>query len=123
MRKRNYLPSIIVLIWTAFLLQGLSACSTLGYKNVDTSRTAIVVVIAEVRAANLLLQDLIGRRAISRFDAEDAHENLQDAHDQLQTALTAIDAGFDPALAETNLARANAALGFVLTILAPLVEN
>jgi len=98
----------------------MQACSTMGYEGVDTSRKAIVVGIAEVRAANFLLRDLVDRRAISSFDAEDAHENLQEAHDLLQRSLDAVDAGVDPALMEDNLERAKAALGLVLALLAPL---
>lgn len=115
------LPSIIVILWSAFLLSGLSACASLGYENVDTSRKAIVVAIAEVRAANLLLQDLIGRRAIGREPAERTLNQLIIAKDQLQTALDAIDLAGDPAIAETNIRRANIALSVALNLLAPLV--
>jgi hypothetical protein len=76
-----------------------------------------------LRAANLLLGDLIDRRAISSFAAEDAHESLQEAHDHLQTALSAIDSAGDPVTAGSNLERAKTAISVVMAILAPLVEN
>ncbi len=123
MRNKNYLPSIIVLLWTAFLFAGLSACSTLGYENVDTSRKAIIVGVAEVRAANLLLQDLIKRNAISDDDAKNVLSQLIIAKDQLQTALSAIDFAGDPATAATNIQRANMAMTIAINLLAPLVEN
>lgn len=123
MRNKNLLPSILVLVWAAFLLAGLSACSTLGYENVDTSRKTIVVAIAEVRAANLLLQDLIKRNAISDDDASNALNQLIIAKDQLQTALNLIDLVGDPATAATNIQRANLALSVAINLLAPLVEN
>ena len=103
-----------------FVLQG---CASLGYENIDTTRKAIVVATAEVRAANLLLQDLIARRSIGRDDAERALRSLQNAKDLLQTALSAVDVGGDPALAGSNLQRADAALSVAINLLAPLVEN
>ena len=120
MRNRNYLPSIVVLVWAAFLLP---ACSTIGYENVDTTRKAIVVANAEVRAANLLLQDLIARRVISSAQATETLANLQQAKNHLQTALNAVDLAGDPATAGTNLQRANAALSVAISLLAPLVED
>lgn len=103
-----------------FVLQG---CETLGYENVDTTRKAIVVANAEVRAANLLLQDLIARRVISSAQATETLANLQRAKNHLQTALDAVDLASDPATAGTNLQRANAALSVAISLLAPLVED
>jgi len=123
MRNKNLLPSIVVLVWAAFLLSSLAACSTLGYENVDTSRKAIVVANAEVRAANLLLQDLIARRAISSGQATETLGNLQQAKDYLQTALNAVELAGDPTTAGTNLQRANVALSIAINLLAPLVED
>jgi len=116
----SHLTALIISI--SFLL-ALQSCSTLGYENVDTSRKAIVVSIAEVRAVNLLLQDLIGRRAISRESAEQTLNNLIIAKDQLQSALYAIDFAGDPATATSNIQRANIAMSLALNLLAPLVEN
>jgi hypothetical protein len=113
----------LLIFFAAFLLQNLSACSTLGYENVDTSRKAIVVGVAEVRAANLLLQDLIKRDAISDDDARNALSQLIIAKDQLQTALNLIDLAGDPASAATNIQRANMAMTIAINLLAPLVEN
>lgn len=120
MRNRNLLPSFVVLVWAAFLLP---ACSTFGYENIDTTRKAIVVASAEVRAVNLLLQDLIARRAISNSQATQALASLQQAKNHLQTALSAVDLADDPATGGTNLQRANAALSVAINLLAPLVEN
>lgn len=121
MRNKNYLPSIIVLVWTAFLLSGLSACGSMGYEKVDTSRKAILVTTAEVRGANLLLQDLIRRNAISDDDATNALNQLIIAKNSLQTALDAIELAGDPATAATNIQRANLAISVVLNLLGPLV--
>lgn len=105
-----------------FILQG---CASLGYGDVDidTTRKAIVVANAEIRAANLLLQDLIARRAISRDAASETLSNLQGAKDNLQTALNALDLAGDPVIAGNNLQRANVALSLAINLLAPLVEN
>lgn len=117
MRNRNYLPSIVVLLWSALLLLSLSACTTLGYENVDTTRKSILVAAAEVRGANLLLQDLIRRNVIDDDSARQALNNLRIATSTLQTALSAVDAAGDPATAQSNLARANASITVVLTLL------
>jgi len=121
MRNKNLLPSVLVLIWAAFLLPVLSSCGSMGYEKVDTSRKAILVVTAEVRAANLLLQDLITRNAISDDDATNALNQLIIAKDSLQTALDAIEIAGDPATAATNIQRANLAISVVLNLLGPLV--
>ena len=118
-QKRHFI--YVLFLWASLL--GAAGCSTLGYENVDTTRKAILVANAELRAANLLLGDLIDRRAISSFAAEDAHEELQAAHDHLQTALSAIDSAGDPVTAGSNLERAKTAISVVMAILAPLVEN
>ena len=123
MRNENYLPSMIVLVWAALLLFNLSACTSLGYENVDTSRKAILVATAEVRAVNLLLQDLIRRNAISDDDATNALNQLIIAKDSLQTALSAIDFAGDPTIAATNIRRANIAMTIAINLLAPLVET
>ena len=123
MSNKNFLPSIIVLVWAAFLLFNLSSCTSLGYENVDTSRKAILVATAEVRAVNLLLQDLIRRNAISDDDATNALNQLIIAKDSLQTALSAIDFAGDPTIAATNIRRANIAMTIAINLLAPLVET
>lgn len=120
MKRMPYNGFWVVCLVLAFFVQG---CSTLGYENVDTTRKAIVVANAEIAAANALLQDLIGRRAISREHAERAHHSLQAAHNSLQTALDAIDLAGDPATAGDNLQRANMALSIAINLLAPLVEG
>ena len=113
----------ILVFFAAFLLLNLSACSTLGYDNVDTSRKAILVATAEVRAVNLLLQDLIKRDAISDDDATNALNQLIIAKDQLQNALNAVDLAGDPATAESSMQRANLAISVALNLLAPLMET
>ena len=123
MRNKNFLPSLVVIIWAAFLSAGLSACSTLGYENVDTSRKAILVATAEVRGANLLLQDLITRNVIDNDDARSALNELMIAKDQLQTALNVIELAGDPATAATNIQRANLAISVALNLLAPYMGN
>lgn len=117
--QRNWCFTIILLLST-FAVQ---SCSTLGYENVDTTRKAILVATAEVRAANLLLQDLIRRNAISNNDAQNTLSNLRAATGNLQTALSAIDAAGDPALARSNLNRANVAITLALTLLSQFTEE
>ncbi len=109
-----------LLFLALFVLQG---CGTLGYTNVDTTRKAIVVATAEVRAANMLLQDLIDTGSISQSDARKALNSLQSAKNRLQAGLNAIDVAGDSAMGENNLHRANVALSVALNLLAPLVEN
>lgn len=112
MKNKNYLPSIIVLVWASFLLQ---SCSTLGYENVDTLNKAIIVANAELRAANLLLQDMIVKRQVNRAQAENALAFLQDTHNFLQNASLSN----DPMIAESNLQRATGTLSLVISLLAP----
>jgi type IV pilus biogenesis protein CpaD/CtpE len=111
---------LVVAVIALALMQG---CATQGYENVDTTRKAIVVANAEVRAANLLLQDLIGRRAISRDQANVALGHLQSAKDTLQSALDTVDVAGDPFTAGNRLQSARVALTAALTLLAPLVEE
>ena len=113
----------IYLLFMWLSLIGAAGCTSMGYTDVDTTRKAILVANAEVRAANLLLQDLIGRGAIGRSQAESALRSLNSALGQLQTALTAIDSAGDPVLAENNLERAKVSLSVVMSMLAPLVET
>ena len=103
----------------------LQGCGTMGYGDVDidTTRKGIVAATAEIRGANLLLQDLIQRQAISRAQAQSAQDALQQAKDGLQVALNAIELGGDPAAADTRLQAVNASLSVALQILGPLVEN
>lgn len=122
MKKPNW-PNWLAAWWLLLASMLLVGCSTLGYENVDTTRKAIVVANAEIAAANSLLQDLIGRRAISREHAERAHNTLQSAHNSLQTALDAIDVAGDPVTAANHLERANMALSIAINLLAPLVEG
>lgn len=117
--QRQYL-FVILFAWMSLFV---SACGTMGYTDVDTTRKAILVANAEIRAGNLLLQDLIGRRAIDRDDAAKALQALQDAKNYLQTALDAVNLAGDPVLAGSNLERAKVALNIAVTLLAPLVEN
>ncbi len=115
----------MTLVYAMLIMVGMSvqSCATMGYENVDTTRKAIVVGVAEVRAANLLLQDLIDRRAISRSDADAALRNLQSAKNQLQTALSAVDVAGDPVTANKGLERAKVTLSVAMALLAPLVEE
>jgi len=112
------------IIWGTYLLAlmcfgmlTLNACSTLGYENVDTTRKAIVVANAEIRAANLLLQDLITRDAITDASAVSALNALREAHAGLQTALDALTLSGDPAAAQTALDRVNSSISLVILLL------
>ena len=108
---------IIGLLLLALFVVNIQGCATLGYENVDTTRKAIVVANAEVRAANLLLQDLIRRDVITDADAQTALDSLRTAHGQLQTALDAVSLAGDAAAGRTGLDRANTALSIVITLL------
>lgn len=116
MRNKNYLPSIVIIIWATFLLQ---SCSTFGYENVDTTRKAIIVANAELRAANLLLQDMIVKRQVNREQAETALASLQDTHNFLQNAADSLALSNDSQIAESNLQRATSTLSLVISLLAP----
>lgn len=118
--------TIYLLVFTLLLMLSSIAvvsCSTLGYENVDTTRKAILVANAEVRAANMLLQDMISRGAIDQQDAASALRSLNQALGQLQTGLSAIDDAGDPKLAQGNLNRAKVSISLVMALLAPLVET
>lgn len=108
---------IIGIIFLAFFIVNIQACGTLGYENVDTTRKAIVVANAEIRAANLLLQDLVRRDAITDASAMSALGSLRTAHESLQTALDLLTLSGDPAAAETALERANNTLSLAILLL------
>ena len=117
--------SIYVLWLYCLLAIGLQGCTAMGYGDVDidTTRKAIVVSVAEVRGANLLLQDLIQRRAITSAQAQTAKDSLQDAADGLQVALNLVNLSGDPVTANTHLERARISISVALSLLAPLVED
>ena len=118
----NY-RSFILAFFMMFAMVTLQSCASMGYEDIDTTRKAIVVANAEVRAANFLLQDLIARRAISKKDAGRALQSLQTAKNNLQSALNAVDVSGDPVLAGSKLERANISISVALRLIAPLVEN
>jgi hypothetical protein len=119
---RNWLAMSMLMLAA---LNIISACQTLGYGDVeiDTVRKSIVVSNAELRGANLLLQDLIRNNAISQNQAQSALDKLNDAHQALQDALRAVDVNGDPLTAETGHERATRSLSLALAILAPLLED
>ena len=121
--KPQYHRQFIYVLFLLLSFLGAAGCSTLGYENVDTTRKAILVANAEVRASNLLLQDLVQRRAISQSDAATALNSLQTAKNHLETALSAIDAAGDPVTAGSSLDRAKISISVAMTLLAPLVET
>ena len=121
--QRNTIYLLLFSLLLIFSSMAVVSCSTLGYENVDTTRKTILVANAEVRAANLLLQDLVQRRAISQSDAAVALNSLQTAKNHLQTALSAIDAAGDPVTAGNSLNRAKVSISVAMALLAPLVEN
>lgn len=108
---------LIGLFLLALFIVNIQGCGTLGYDNVDTTRKAIVVANAEILSANLLLQDLIRRDAISDASAISALNALRDAHATLQQALDALTLSGDPAAANTALERANSSLSLVILLL------
>lgn len=119
-RSFHYVAYLMVML---MMMLSVQSCSTMGYENVDTTRKAILVANAEVRAANLLLSDLVDRRAIDKDDAQSALNSLQSAKDHLQTALDAVNLAGDPVTAGNSLERANSAISIVMVLLAPLVET
>lgn len=121
--QRNTIYLLLFSLLMMLSVIGVVSCSTLGYENVDTTRKTILVANAEVRAANLLLQDLVQRRAISQSDAAVALNSLQTAKNHLQTALSAIDTAGDPVTAGSSLNRAKVSISVAMALLAPLVEN
>ena len=121
--KRLYDRQFFYVLFLLASFLGAAGCTSMGYTDVDTTRKAILVANAEVRAGNLLLQDLVEREAIGKSDAEKALKSLQDAHNHLQTALSAVDDAGDPVTAQNNLDRAKIALNLVVTLLAPMVET
>lgn len=112
----SYKKFTTLIFLSLFVLQG---CTTLGYENVDTTRKAIVVANAELRAANLLLQDMIVKRQVNREQAETALASLQDTHNFLQNAADSLALSNDPQIADSNLQRATSTLSLVISLLAP----
>ena len=101
----------------------IPSCATQGYEGVDTSRKAILVVDAEIRGANMLLQDLISRNVIDSASAREALAALRDAHTANQAALDAVSGGGDPLTAEGSLERANRALSVALILVSQFTGN
>jgi len=116
---RNVYFAAFVALLTMSLIQ---ACATQGYDNVDTTRKAIVVANTEIRAANLLLQDLVTRNAITDASAVSALNALRDAHQGLQTALDTLTLSGDPVASQNALERANSSLSLVILLLSSYVE-
>ena len=116
----NFLFNYVWWLMAALMISAitLQGCETFGgYQNVDTTRKAILVANAEIRAGNLLLQDLVRRDVIGRDNAQKALLSLREAHGSLQTALDAVDTGGDPVTAQSGLDRANRALNAALIVL------
>lgn len=112
----------------AACLAFLPGCQLLGgssYGDVDinTTRKAIVVANAELRGANLLLQEVVRADVISQSDAREALSNLREARASLDKALTAVSIGGDPTQATDSLGVATAAIDVALAILAPAAES
>lgn len=116
---------LINAMYVMYLLIAMQGCTALGYGEVDidTTRKAIVAANAEIRGANMLLQDLVTRRAIDRDDAQRALSALQEGKNHLSTALRAVDVSGDPATAANRLELANTAISVALSLLGPLVEG
>ena len=124
-QKRDWLGIVLSTVWLAFLLLCVllaSSCSTFKYENVDTVRKGIVVANVEVRAANLLLQDLIKRNVINKDDGTKALDALQSALDELKTAHQIIKIAGDPFEAQAGVERANASLTLAIAIFSEYVE-
>jgi len=113
----NHWRGIIGLMILAAFVVSVQGCATTGYENVDTTRKALVVATTEIRAANLLLQDLIRRDAISDNAARDALGSLRTAQTSLQIGFDALILSGDPVTANTALQRANVALSVTITLL------
>lgn len=123
--QRDWTGLIIAGTWIAFLLiclLAVASCQTFKYENVDTVRKGIVVANAEIKAANLLLQDLIKRQVISQDKATDALNALQAALDELKNAHEIIKISGDPFEAQAGVERADAALTLAITLLSAYVE-
>lgn len=108
-----------------FMALVVAGCTSNPYADVsiDSTNKAIVVATAEVRAANLLLQEVIRARAISSGQAQSVKDNLQTAKDTLQASKTAVQTSGDPLQGQNGIETATRALDFALQILAPLVAN
>jgi hypothetical protein len=121
--KRFAIINLLLLAIALSTVAVVSSCATFEKYDVDTTRKAIVVANAEVRAANLLLQDLIKRNAISHSKATEVLGHLQETKDALQVALNAVSVAGDPVSGQTNVERANSALSLAILIMAPFVEQ
>lgn len=108
---------LIGLLLLALFIVNIQGCATAGYENVDTTRKAIVVANAEIRDANLLLQELVKNDSINDRDALKALIFLRDAHAALETAQDALALQGDVRAAESGLQRANVVLNLAIALL------
>ena len=93
-----------------------------GDVSIDSVRKGIVVANAEVRAVNMLLQELIRTDSISSDDAQDVLNHLRTVNNALRDANRAVDETGDPLAAENAVARAQSGLNLAWTVLSPLLS-
>lgn len=94
-----------------------------GDVTIDTTREAIVIANAELRAANLLLQTLIRSNSVSRDQAQAIKDELQNANTSLREALEAVEQVGDPLLGRDSVTKASRALDVALRLMAPLIQR
>ena len=94
-----------------------------GNVNIDTTNKALIVAIAETRAANLLLQEVIKARVIDQGQAQSVLDTLRTTLQTLQAAKDSVAVSGDPTQGLDALDTAARSLDFVLGILAPLVAQ
>jgi hypothetical protein len=116
---KHFAVSLFAIILTGC---GLFGGNVYDDVNIDSTRKAIVVANAELRATNLLLKEVIQSRAISKEQAQKALDGLQKTQDYLQQALNAVDIAGDIVQGQDLLDSAIMSLDIVLEILAPAVE-
>jgi len=100
-------------------------CTSNPYSGVtiDSTNKALAVATAELRASNLLLQEVIQSRLINRAQAQQIKDQLQEGLNVVSASAAAVALSGDPADGQDGLDRATRAIDFALAILAPLVAQ
>lgn len=114
----------IVILFASFL----SGCAQFGgnpYEGVkvDTGRKGIAVTLAELRGANLLLQEIVAYEVITSDDATKIADQIELREKDLERAAIAVAMTGDPSQADNALGLAASTYGVVMGVLAPYLNK
>lgn len=115
------MKQILSFTMALLLVTGCTLTSPFAGK-VNTANKGFVVAVAEIRAANLLLQQLIQDNHISQADAQLAKDRLDEALTLVEQSKAAVAAG-EQTEGQTALQSAVLAIDAALLILGPAVDE